>query len=352
MKQIFRPAIIYVFSAIFITGCGAILPPAPPVSKESEPNDTFAEAKLNVENSANPFELEGTLSEGFDYDIFNLGKFDIGETIKIELRSSQALTAPEITIGLFDGDEDVARLEDSITPETSLRTVFTHTIRKAGEYFLGISAGDTFIDSPFDYVLRISTGSANPPAASGQTVYVNFNGGDKIWLDSDFYPHLLPFGSVSLSMNARELSQHIIDLMRLDYWNLNINIISSYAQSEPQTSHSTLYITGSDENYFGLAQSVDWYNSDHGDIAIVFAGALYDKRLSSDQFAQAVANVASHELGHLLGLVHTDDDTELMDAVTPLNLLEDDQDFHRAELDDFPVGYQDAAELLEMILGT
>lgn len=343
--------VVLVFSVMLIAGCGLELPSAAPINKESEPNDTFTEAKVITENSENPFKIEGTLSSDSDHDVFNIGNFRIGETIKIEVRTSQRFAIPKITIGLFDKDEEIARLEDLISPTTSFRTVFVHTVRKSGDYFLGISAGESFLDAPFDYIIRVTLGADNPPVPSGQIVYINFHGGDDIWIGGDFYSHLLPLSSINSTLNAEELSQRIIDLMRLDYFQFNLDIISSYEQQEPHGDHSTVYITGSDDNYFGLAESTDWYNADQDDIAIVFGGALYDKNMSFDQLAQMIANVASHELGHLLGLVHTEDDTELMDAVTPSNLLDEDQDFHRAELTDFPIGYQDAMELLELTLG-
>jgi hypothetical protein len=71
------------------------------------------------------------------------------------------------------------------------------------------------------------------------------------------------------------------------------------------------------------------------------------------EFTQIVANTTSHETGHLLGLVHTDDDTELMDKETPTAILEEDQSFGRAPLaeDVFPIGYQDALELLALAAG-
>ena len=69
--------------------------------------------------------------------------------------------------------------------------------------------------------------------------------------------------------------------------------------------------------------------------------------------SQALANVASHEIGHLLGLVHTSDPQGIMDITASLSQLLDDQDFTMSALhgDVFPLGSQDAVQSLADTLG-
>ncbi|MEE9295128.1 MAG: hypothetical protein V3W34_09255, partial [Phycisphaerae bacterium] len=67
-----------------------------------------------------------------------------------------------------------------------------------------------------------------------------------------------------------------------------------------------------------------------------------------EEYAQAIANVTSHETGHLLGLVHTQDVRGLMDITATLRQLTWNQAFSRSPIEKstFPMGYQDAAVTL------
>jgi predicted Zn-dependent protease len=156
-----------------------------------------------------------------------------------------------------------------------------------------------------------------------------------------------------MSYSPQLLASNIMDLVRADYSGYDVSFTSSYVQEAPSTAHSTVYITASSGEYLGLADDVDWYNENLDDNAVVFAGLMTGSGISKSEFVQIVANVTSHETGHLLGLAHTDDDTELMDQVTPQSSLEEDQSFGRAPLpeDEFPIGYQDSLELLAFSIG-
>jgi hypothetical protein len=119
---------------------------------------------------------------------------------------------------------------------------------------------------------------------------------------------------------------------------------------------TTIHFGAYDPALLGVAENVDEFNERTVQQAIVFAdtfevfGALNP---SLDEYAQALANVASHETAHLLGLIHTSDIHGIMDITASLRGLMADQVFSRSVLESgtFSLGYQDAAITLVESVG-
>ena len=76
-------------------------------------------------------------------------------------------------------------------------------------------------------------------------------------------------------------------------------------------------------------------------------------RLTPEEMGVMIANVASHELGHLLGLYHTVNHDDLMDSTGSAWDLADNQDFTGGLLEPsvFATGYEDADNLLGHAVG-
>jgi hypothetical protein len=85
----------------------------------------------------------------------------------------------------------------------------------------------------------------------------------------------------------------------------------------------------------------------------VFTPALFGAVLTTEQLGTAIGNIASHELGHLLGLHHVADPTDIMDTTGAPPTLYADQAFLDSILFDaiFPIGTQDSWLLLLEIIG-
>ena len=132
----------------------------------------------------------------------------------------------------------------------------------------------------------------------------------------------------------------------------DVQILTSDDELPVGVDYSEVIFGGYNQIAFGIAEGVDSYNQEPGDNAIIFTEAfdpsVFTWTPTTDQLGVAIGNVGSHEMGHLLGLNHVDDEAALMDAVSPADVLVDDQEFMRASLTAaiFPIGWQDSVELL------
>ncbi|MFQ5491537.1 MAG: matrixin family metalloprotease, partial [Phycisphaerae bacterium] len=125
----------------------------------------------------------------------------------------------------------------------------------------------------------------------------------------------------------------------------------SFEGPAPAEPYSTVHFGSYDPNLLGVAENVDEYNLRAEQRAIVFvdtfsAFGVLDP--SPEEIAQALANVTSHEIGHLLGLYHTQDAKGVMDITASLRQMMGDQFFGQSPLhpEVFAVGNQDAVPTL------
>jgi len=155
----------------------------------------------------------------------------------------------------------------------------------------------------------------NFPNNYKQTIYLNFNGG-LVAHQGDYF-----------SMPGSGYSQSQIDAITSNigviFNRFNISVTSSKPISGP---YSQVYIVGANYNDLknnsdlkstqplwwqqwtpetvGKADQVDFKNINHGDTALVLEG-----QLSTQNDLQYVV---AHEAGHLMGLVHVDNNTQLL----------------------------------------
>ena len=154
---------------------------------------------------------------------------------------------------------------------------------------------------------------------------------------------------------AQEMKELILARVRTDFKYYDVEIYSTEGEM-PQPPYSTIYFGTYDPALLGVADGVDEYNGVLDGNAIVFTDSFdvfMPLNPSVAQMSQAIANVASHETGHLLGLVHTSDANDLIDVTASLRQLLDDQDFKTAPLYSqvFPIGGENSPLLLDLGVG-
>ena len=169
-----------------------------------------------------------------------------------------------------------------------------------------------------------------------------------------------PFQGAFIDPKYAASTQQLIDrtlaMIRQDYAGLNVTFYLDGDPGIPAVPHSTVYFGTYNAALLGLADSVDYYNATPQQNAIIFTDtfALFMALDPSvEEMAQCLANVTSHEVGHLLGLNHTHDPASIMDITATAYQMLQDEAFLQSPLHDtvFPTGNQSAISLLVHTVG-
>ncbi|MBN2447618.1 MAG: matrixin family metalloprotease [Phycisphaerae bacterium] len=286
-----------------------------------------------------------------DYRLYNLGAAYAGEQWTVK---RTAWGDEDFTVVLFDQNYDM--LYRSVLGSSGS---LTHVLREGVDnLYVAFARSSSSAGGAFEFEANYLSGAA-VPAPRTQVVYLNFEGTSNLTVNRRTGISFPPFDAAMLGDEYAGQTQEIKDIilaeMQRDYAAYDVQIISS-DDGPPSGTYSIVHFGGDGAGLLGLADNVDKYNSNQTQNAAVFVNSYslyWTMKLSTVEMGQMVSNTASHELGHLLGLYHTEDPEELMDTTGSAWDLVEDQQFKQAPLHDtvFPFGYENTPKLLLQTVG-
>lgn len=329
---------------------------ASPISNDS--TATFADAAPSGLDKADQVQFDGTISSGSDVDLFDLGTLTPGDLLFVDVSASSGDLDPVAAI--FDDREFLQAFNDDRNPDaTNLNPQLDIVIRgRESQFFLGVAAfpggsstGDYHVE------VRVARG-AGDPNPKPQIVYLNWAGGQNIVIPNVDVFNLNPFDAARLNLPGMTaaLEDQVQQIIQNRYSGYNLIVRNSKDDLIPTEPHSTVHFGGVSSRAFAISEQIDTQNADPSDSAIVFTDSFtgaFGRTLSFTEMSRAVGNTAAHEIGHLVGLVHTKDCNSLMDTTCGNTSLLRLQSFRLAPLDVsvFPFGFQEATELITWALG-
>lgn len=339
-------------------GLGLLITDDSPSFQENGAND-FLELADRVTLADVPSIVSGTIRTSDDIDVFDVGPVVPGERIQVAMESDSTLDG---AIALFDDSGTLQLVNDSRNVYLGAHGPFIDvTMRRSSTacYVAVSSTNDGGHDG--DYELFISKSNSQPILQPRHDeVLLVFSGGSGVAIGSRPAIEVPPFDAglidPSFSGTSEELMDRVVELVRSDYSAYDVSILSTSEGATFDGSMTRLFFGTFDPGLLGVAEGVDEFNLTRGQVAIVFTetfDAFMTLRPSVEEMAQALANVASHEIGHLMGLVHTSDPAGIMDVTGSLRDLTLDQTFRISPINSavFGLGFQNEVQALLDALG-
>ncbi len=336
--------------------------PVPPSSitkafQETESNDTFETA--NLVSWRNTVKLSGAIAVGqgtLDRDIFDLGPVSAGYRVRGTL-SIQA--GADVVLGLLDQDQNLLSFINPAASTSGPREIDLVLREAVHQLYVQVATREAG-DRNQPYEVAISVEGAGVLGYRPQIIVLNFQGAQNVRIGHRPAVNVPAFDAATIDTRfagqTETVIQTLLEMVEEDYAGLNVSFYLAGESYIPAGERTTIYFGYSDDSLLGLADNIDPYNTDTEQAAIVFTDVFSIFSVLNpdvEDIAQALANVTSHELGHLLGLRHTADVRDIMDITASANRMLRDQWFCDAILHEqvLPLGTQNSPKLLAWAVG-
>ncbi len=332
-------------------------------ARDVEPNDTFDLAVRLRGLGQEVLSIEGRIDVVGDIDVFDLGSLQTGDRVVIDLVRLDEPFRP--SLALFDEQHRVFFIANDPYTEggpAAFELIDAPIRRDTPHGFLAVTGHPDGADvGAYHFDIRIEEDNVAGPEKP-QQVLLAFDGGV---LPRPIFgvTNVAPFDAARIAPDYAQqgavIKQAILDTLRENFEGFDITFVTTDRAGDLLgDEHTTLYFGSTHENLLGASDPVDEFNRDRSDNAIVFTeqfdSATIGFTRSAEDLGRAIGNVASHELGHLLGLYHVQGEQAVMNQTARARDLFIDQEFSTAPLLKrvFPIGTQDAILRLAETIGT
>lgn len=356
-----RRSFFYAWAVFSLVFAGCIPGLVPPGTIPAGPlGSTFQSATLLTLNAEGKASFSSSIT-GTKVDILNLGAVSPGDRIIITVKPSAGSQLDPVA-ALFDSNEQLFALNDDVDFEQGrIDSAIDDIVNAASSnFFLAITKfplGNQ--EGAYDATVEIQRNQALP-IPEVQIVYLNFAGGS-VTIPSEGTITVGAFNAAEIDPayagQTAAIKTGIVNTVRDRFAATGLQVVSSddLPPPGPAGCFSTVLFGGFSQTKFGVAQSVDQSNRDRCDDAIVFTED-FDKPFAQQPSAEgigiAIGNVAAHEAGHLLGLNHVADVSDLMDTTGSASTLLAIQIFKTSRLASsvFPIGMQNGPAMLARVI--
>ncbi len=344
---------------------GSCLSPLEPIELNEvfgkAPVIAWADGMTEITDAAQP-DVQAFLDEKLGEDVTpidyrslrfqQIGPLSRGEVIRVE-----AMSDVVYRVALYDADYKLIPAGSLHDFTGQRRTLEIPIVRDTPAGYLRLDL--RFLSETNQPMIRLTRlGVVSRPEPREQTVMLNFGGQEDVIFRSGY---LIPARVGTIDDPV--IRQIAASQFRSVYAPYNLTVLTD-ADPPPPEPFSVIYIGPAELSTYnyGLAEFIDSRNAYPDDIAVVDTNqpALDIARLlGSETFGRAIAMIAAHEMGHLLGLEHVSDPDALMTGAQCQGTGADVERMLRRQLKRAPiilavvdlqqwvVGYQDAAaELL------